>query len=65
MWNISHEVYDTYVQTHFLKWNCVEYANWKYEESMISAPLIIIGGLNLKICQNFVGTQFFLRFLRG
>ena len=27
MWNISHEVYDTYVQTHFLKCICVEYAN--------------------------------------
>ena len=23
------------------------------------------GGLDLKICQNFVGTKFFLRFVRG
>ena len=29
---------------------------------MVSTPLppIIMGGLNLKICQNFVGTKFFL-----
>ena len=32
--------------------------------SMVSA-LIIIGGLNLKICQNFVGTKFFLKFVGG
>ena len=26
---------------------------------------IIMGGLNLEICQNFVGTKFFLRFVGG
>ena len=26
-------------------------------------PIIIMGGLNLKICQNFVGTKFFLTFM--
>ena len=32
---------------------------------MVSAPLpIILGGLKLKICQNFVGTKFFLRFVQ-
>ena len=25
--------------------------------------IIIMGGLNLKICQNFVGTKFLLRFV--
>ena len=24
-----------------------------------------MGGLNLKVCQNFVGTKFFLRFVEG
>ena len=28
-------------------------------------PLIIIGGPNLKNCQNVVGTKFFLTFLGG
>ena len=28
-------------------------------------PPIIMGGLNLKVCQNFVGTKFFLRFVGG
>ena len=32
---------------------------------MVSAPPIIMGGLNLKICQNFVGTKFFLKFVGG
>ena len=27
---------------------------------MVSTPLYYNGGLNLKICQNFVGTNFFL-----
>ena len=33
---------------------------------MVSAPpprAIIMGGLDLKICQNFVGTKFFLTFV--
>ena len=29
---------------------------------MVFTP-IIMGGLNLKICQNFVGTKFFLTFV--
>ena len=31
---------------------------------MVFTP-IIMGGLNLKICQNFVGTKFFLTFVEG
>ena len=31
---------------------------------MVSTP-IIMGGLNLKICQNFVGTKIFLTFVEG
>ena len=31
--------------------------------TMVSAPPIIIGGLDLKICQNFVGTKFFQKFV--
>ena len=31
--------------------------------TMVSASPIIIGGLNLKIGQNFVGTKFFQKFV--
>ena len=33
--------------------------------NMVSTPPIIIGGLNLKICQNFVGAKFFHIFAGG
>ena len=33
--------------------------------SMVSVPPITIGGLNLKNCQNFMGTKFFLMFVGG
>ena len=29
----------------------------------LSSPSIIMGGFDLKICQNFVGTKFFLTFV--
>ena len=32
---------------------------------MVFASPIIMGGLNLKICQSFVGTKFFLKFVEG
>ena len=33
--------------------------------NMVSTPPIIMGGVNLKICQNFVGTKFFHIFVGG
>ena len=35
------------------------------EHDFCPPPHIIMGGLNLKICQNFVGTKYFPTFVRG